>query len=357
MRCPSENTARIDQSSFWTPGAWHWDAHRIGWTVAGVFTLLTMLVSGLSILAHCRNYTVPRQQRQIIRILFMPPIYAFISFLSYRFFREYVYFSLVQSGVLSAISNTWVLYIVDHFLQFTKCVYLFLCRRLLLIEYVAESAETHDRSSLLAEKEKRRLIIPEYFMHAVKWSVLQYAFVRPTITLIAIICEVAGVLCESQGYSAHFASVYLDTIDFISISVALYGLILFYNLTKEDLRGRRPLAKFFAIKLLVFFTFYQSFLFDALKGRAIHATAYWTETNIANGLSALTICIEMLLFSAFMWWAYPVGEYRREGTPTTTIGTPLLDWYVFTSKSERSLLRCPFSFNYCKMSSRICDHV
>lgn len=278
-----------------------------------------MLVSGLSILAHCRNYTVPRQQRQIIRILFMPPIYAFISFLSYRFFREYVYFSLIQS-VYEAIT-------LSAFL-------------LLLIEYVAESAETHDRSSLLAEKEKRRLIIPlccwryrptkEYFMHAVKWSVLQYAFVRPTITLIAIICEVAGVLCESQGYNAHFASVYLDTIDFISISVALYGLILFYNLTKEDLRGRRPLAKFFAIKLLVFFTFYQAFLFDALEGRVIHATAYWTETNIANGLSALTICIEMLLFSAFMWWAYPVGEYRREGTPATTIGTPLLDCFNYS---------------------------
>ena len=43
-------------------------------------------------------------------------------------------------------------------------------------------------------------------------------------------------------------------------SVALYGLILFYNLTKEELAGRRPLAKFLSIKLIVFFTFYQSFV-------------------------------------------------------------------------------------------------
>lgn len=43
-------------------------------------------------------------------------------------------------------------------------------------------------------------------------------------------------------------------------SVALYGLLLFYGLTKEELVGRRPLAKFLCIKLIVVFTFYQSFI-------------------------------------------------------------------------------------------------
>ena len=41
-------------------------------------------------------------------------------------------------------------------------------------------------------------------------------------------------------------------------SIALYGLVLFYDLTKEELAGHRPLAKFISIKLIVFFTFYQS---------------------------------------------------------------------------------------------------
>jgi hypothetical protein len=93
-------------------------------------------------------------------------------------------------------------------------------------------------------------------------------------------------------------------------SIALYGLILFYGLTKDELAGNRPLAKFLSIKLIVMFTFYQSFVvsrtfsvspfsrsfvafkFNALKGRVIHGTEFWTATNVADGLDALTTCIE-----------------------------------------------------------------
>jgi len=90
-------------------------------------------------------------------------------------------------------------------------------------------------------------------------------------------------------------------------------LILFYGLTKEELAGNRPLAKFLSIKLIVMFTFYQSFVvsrtflvppcsrsvvalvlvkFNVLKGRVIHGTEFWTATNIADGLNALAVCIE-----------------------------------------------------------------
>ena len=86
-------------------------------------------------------------------------------------------------------------------------------------------------------------------------------------------------------------------------SVALYGLILFYGLTKEELKGRRPLSKFLSIKLIVMFTFYQSFVvslflflpiqvpdvfaqFSALEGRVIHGTL---KQHVLD-LSRLLIC-------------------------------------------------------------------
>jgi hypothetical protein len=92
------------------------------------------------------------------------------------------------------------------------------------------------------------------------------------ISIVAIVCEVYKVLGYSCSYSYKFAEVYLEAVDFVSISFALYGLIVFYGLTKEELRGRRPLAKFLSIKLIVMFTFYQSFVVRA--GPAVSASVH-----------------------------------------------------------------------------------
>ncbi|KAK7057130.1 organic solute transporter Ostalpha-domain-containing protein [Favolaschia claudopus] len=315
MSCPSDNAAAIDQSSFWDSGNLHWDKHRIGWAIAGGTSALTVIISIFSVLGHCRNYTNRDQQRQIIRILYMPPVYAVISFLSYRYFRDYTYYSLVEV-VYEAITMSAFL--------------------LLLIEYVADSATGHKAENAIARKDKRPLLMPfccfryrptkAYFMYSVKWSVLQYVVIRPAVSIAGIVTQALNVLCESEGFNVHYANVYLEAIDFVSISIALYGLLLFYSLTKDELVGRRPLAKFLSIKLIVMFTFYQSFVFSALSDRVLKATDYWTTTNIADGLNALAICIEMIFFSAFMMWAFTSNEYKRKaGTPATSIWRPLWD--------------------------------
>jgi Organic solute transporter Ostalpha len=108
----------------------------------------------------------------------------------------------------------------------------------------------------------------------------------------------------------HYAAVYLEAVDFVSISVALLGLIVFYDLTKTELKGRRPLAKFLCIKLIVMVTWYQSFLFSLLQTKGvIKATEFWTASNVADGLNALCTGVEMVFFAIFMWWAYPASEY------------------------------------------------
>lgn len=315
MYCPSDNTQVVDQSHFWSSGGPHLDAHRIGWVVAGIGALVTVIISAITVLHHCRNYTNPAEQRQIIRVLYMPPVFAIISFFSYRFFRSYTYYSLVEV-VYEAIT-------ISAFL-------------LLLIEYVASTSIGHSTEGALARKGKRPLPAPfccwqfrptkAYFMYTLKWSVMQYVVVRPALSIAGIICQRFNVLCESSSYNVHFASLYLDTIDLISVSIALYGLVLFYDLTKEELAGRRPLAKFLSIKLIVFFTFYQSFLFTAMEGRVIHGTEFWTSTNIADGLNALATCIEMIFFATFMMWSFNWKEYQlKPGEPHTSVWRPLWD--------------------------------
>ncbi|KAL1736787.1 organic solute transporter Ostalpha-domain-containing protein [Schizophyllum commune] len=302
--CEADNTAAVDQSDFWSSDGIDWDAHRIGWAISGGCAALTVIISTITVVKHCRSYTVPNEQRQILRILYMPPVYAIISFCSYRYFRSYTYYSLVEVAY-SPISSS----------------------RLLIIEYVAATATGHDAQNAIARKDKSKLPLPfccwryrptkAYFMYTVKWSVLQYVIIRPLVSIAGIVCEKYKVLCESEGFDFRYANVYLEIVDFISISIALYGLLVFYGLTKDELKARRPLAKFLTIKLIVMFTWYQSFVVP-LEGRVIHATQYWTETNIANGLNALAICIEMVFFSLAMWWAYNPSEYKKQRSRPTS---------------------------------------
>jgi hypothetical protein len=147
--CPAENTIGTDQSSFWDG---RWDAHEKGWIIAGatalvvsilsrflyctrryigarrfadrfprnlVFLSQSLVISLISILKHARNYYIPKQQRQIIRILWMPAVYGgeslsfskrkppanrlppsftVVSFFSYRFFRAYTYYSVAVTA-------------------------------------------------------------------------------------------------------------------------------------------------------------------------------------------------------------------------------------------------------------------
>jgi Organic solute transporter Ostalpha len=135
-----------------------------------------------------------------------------------------------------------------------------------------------------------------------------YANLAPTVSTSQLCTWIQPTLSATGTFGFHLVPLYVND----SSSIALYGLILFYGLTKKELARYRPLAKFLSIKLIVIFTFYQSFMvcrtplhrpspteshvlvkFNVLKNRVIHGTEFWTSTNVADGLNALTICIEV----------------------------------------------------------------
>ncbi|GAA6058754.1 hypothetical protein JCM10212_001870 [Sporobolomyces blumeae] len=314
--CPAENAEATDQSSFFDG---RWDAHEIGWVIAGSTAAVSLAITLVSIWKHCRNYYVPSQQRQIIRILWMPAVYGVVSFFSYRFFRSYTYYSVAVTAYESLVLAAFLM---------------------LLLNYIGESSD--EQKEILKEKEKRKIPFPfccvrfrpskPYFLHALKWSVLQYSLIRPAISIIEIICQAYDVLCPTQ-YSVYFAEVYLDAADFVSITVALYGLIVFYALVKEQLAGKRPLAKFLCIKLVVMVLFYQTFVFGVLQSHGvIKATEFWTATNVADGLSALCTCCEMVLFSLGFMWAFNWREYtalRPADAKHTSVAWALVDSFNY----------------------------
>lgn len=70
--------------------------HRLGLWLSAAFGLIAIVVSFFLIFQHATHYIKPYEQRHIIRILFMVPIYAAVSFLSYLYYQHSIYFEVIR---------------------------------------------------------------------------------------------------------------------------------------------------------------------------------------------------------------------------------------------------------------------
>ncbi|KAH8980330.1 hypothetical protein EDB86DRAFT_3087945 [Lactarius hatsudake] len=144
-----------------------------------------------------------------------------------------------------------------------------------------------------------------------QWSV-KYVVIRPAASIAEIICQGLMYLVPT----AFAMDVYLESLNFIGI--------MCIQISNDELAGRRPIAKFLSIILIVVFTFYQPFM--TKTPRHSWDGVLDVHTNIANGLNALGICIEMIFYSGFMMWAFPWKEHLAQpGEPHTSIWRPFWD--------------------------------
>ena len=72
-----------------------------------------------------------------------------------------------------------------------------------------------------------------------------------------MISQMLHMYCESS-LSPGFAHIWVLTINALSVTVAMYCLIQFYVQLKDVLAEERPFLKVACIKLVIFFSFWQS---------------------------------------------------------------------------------------------------
>ena len=76
---------------------WHdWTFHHIGLWISAITGIIAIALSFSLIMMHATHYLKPWEQRHIIRILLMVPIYAAVSFLSFYFYLHTVYYEVIR---------------------------------------------------------------------------------------------------------------------------------------------------------------------------------------------------------------------------------------------------------------------
>lgn len=230
--------------------------HHVGLFIAAIFGGISIAIALFLVFMHATHYIRPWEQKHIIRILFMIPIYSAVSFLSYVFYQHAVYFQVVEECYEAvAIASFFTL----------------------LCHYIAPNL--HD------QKEYFRTVTPKNWFWGVfglqkctggefkgpfrkprsglTWfniiyvGVFQYCVIRIFFTIVAAVTEAFDVYCESS-LSPAFSHIWTVAFEAAGVTVAMFCIIQFYIQLKDDLADHKPFLKVLCIKLVIFFSFWQT---------------------------------------------------------------------------------------------------
>ncbi|XP_037587168.1 transmembrane protein 184A isoform X2 [Cebus imitator] len=244
--------------------------------VSGIFVWTALVLTSHQIYLHLRSYTVPQEQRYVIRLLLIVPIYAFDSWLSLLLLGDhqyYVYFDSVR----------------DCYEAFAIYSFLSLCFQYLGGEsaIMAEIRGKPIKSSCFyGTCCLRGMTYSIGFLRFCKQATLQFCLVKPVMAITTIILQAFGKYHDG---------------DF-----------------KELLRPFEPVLKFLTIKAVIFLSFWQGLLLAILERCGVIPEVETVSGNrlgagtLAAGYQNFIICMEMLFASVALRYAFPCEVYAEK---------------------------------------------
>ncbi|XP_020099817.1 protein LAZ1 homolog 2 isoform X1 [Ananas comosus] len=276
--------------------------------IGAVFALIAIFLSVLLILQHLRHYSNPAEQKWIIGVLFMVPVYAAESVISLWQSR----FSIICE-ILRNCYEAFALYCFGRYL--VACV----GGERRVVELLEAAAEKQLNEQLLEEGGTRqkhpRRRFRDFFCHPtllgkdlytiIKFGIVQYMILKTVCAFLALLLELVGVYGDGE-FKWYYGYPYIAVVINFSQMWALFCLVQFYDVTHERLQPIRPLEKFISFKAIVFATWWQ--------GVGIAIICYFgvlpKEGKIQNGIQDFLICIEMAVAAVAHVHVFSAGPYR-----------------------------------------------
>jgi len=272
--------------------------------IAGIFVWAAMFLTCQQIYNHLRWYTNPAEQRWIVRILFIVPIYGSYSWISLLFFNSesyYVYFFTVR--------DCYEAFVIYNFLS-------------LCYEYLG--GEGNIMSEIRGKPIKSNCLYGTCcltgktytigFLRFCKQATLQFCIIKPLMAFVIIFLQAFGHYHDGD-WSPDGGYLYTTIIYNISISLALYGLFLFYSATRDLLTPYAPVLKFCTVKSVIFLSFWQGVLlamlekFDLIPAVIDSNGTPTSAGTVSAGYQNFLICIEMFFAAIALRYAFPHKVY------------------------------------------------
>ncbi|GMP71161.1 hypothetical protein CsSME_00029686 [Camellia sinensis var. sinensis] len=152
----------------------------------------------------------------------------------------------------------------------------------------------------------------QWVYQVIKFGIVQYMIIKAVTAILSVILEAFGVYCEGDfkwGCGYPYMAVVLN----FSQSWALYCLVQFYAITKEELAHIKPLYKFVTFKSIVFLTWWQGVAIALLYALGLFKSPIAQALQFQSSVQDFIICIEMGIASVVHLYVFPATPYELMG--------------------------------------------
>ncbi|KAK8010654.1 hypothetical protein PG990_009619 [Apiospora arundinis] len=255
--------------------------HRLATFIGGACAIIAIITSLFLVWKHALNYTKPREQKHIIRILFMIPIYSVSAWLCLWKYWHAVYYQVKDYFRYMTPIVPWV-WPVNWF---AKCC-------------------GGDRGAWRTPKSGLT------WFNIIWIGVYHYCFIRVAMTITAVVTEYFDRYCETSNNPV-FAHIWVLVVESLAVTIAMYCLIQFYIQMKEPLAEHKPFLKVLAIKLVIFLSFWQTTAISVGTSTLgiIQPNEVLAYPDLKVGIPSLLLCFEMAVFAILHLWAFPYQPY------------------------------------------------
>ncbi|ERN03446.1 transmembrane protein 184 homolog DDB_G0279555 [Amborella trichopoda] len=268
---------------------------------AACCVMLTMHFTVQLLSQHLFYWKNPKEQKAIIIIILMAPIYAINSFVGLVDIQGSKPFFMF----LDAVKECYEALVIAKFLALMYS-YLNISISQNRVPDEIKGREIH-HSFPMTLFQPRTVRLDHHTLKLLKYWTWQFVIIRPIFSFLMILFQVLGLY---TGWISWAISIILN----ISVSLALYSLVAFYHVFGKELAPHKPLSKFLCIKGIVFFCFWQGVLLDILVAAGvIKSHHFWLDVeHIQEALQNVLVCLEMVVFAVIQQYAYHVAPYSGD---------------------------------------------
>lgn len=263
--------------------------------------MLTMHFTVQLLSQHLFFWKNPKEQKAIIIIILMAPIYAIVSFVGLVDIQGSKPFFMY----LDSIKECYEALVIAKFLGLLYS-YLKISTSKNIVPDEIKGREIH-HSFPMTLFQPHTVHLDHKTLKLLKLWTWQFVVVRPICSFFMITLQILGT------YPSWLSWTFTIILN-ISVSLALYSLAIFYHVFAKELEPHQPLAKFLCIKGIVFFCFWQGIMLEILVALGvIKSKHFWLDVeHIEEAIQNVLVCLEMVVFSVLQQYAYHVAPYSGD---------------------------------------------